>query len=332
MNPRFLAVSFLLVLLALLPGCMPRSFTVSLDAERRELVEQPIIGGDQHAPAKVAMIDLTGIIADRGSPTVFGPGDNPVDEFLRRLHKAEQDSTVKAILVRINSPGGTVTASDVLYTELRRVSQAGKPVVASMGEMAASGGYYVATAADLIVAHPTTITGSIGVIVPTFNVSEGLDKLGIQGRAVVSGDNKNMADPFEPAEEQHYAILQSMVDEFYQRFRALVVERRPNHDPSRLDALTDGRVFTGAEAVRAGMADELGDYRTAFEAAKKLAAIQKASLVKYGYREQRTTTAYASAEAQPTPALANVNARFVDLPANSLTTLRAGTAYYIWLP
>ncbi len=327
-----LLVSALLAASLTLTACMPRSFTVSLDAQQRELLEQHVIGGDEHAPAKVAIIDLTGIIADRGATTIFGSGSNPVDEFLLRLHEAEQDSTVKAIIVRVNSPGGTVTASDILYTEVRRVSQSGKPVVTSMGEIAASGGYYVALAADHLVAHPTTITGSIGVIIPTFNFAQGLDKLGIKGRAVVSGHNKNLADPFEPIDEQHYDILQSMVDEFYQRFRGTVVERRPGHDPARLDSLTDGRVFTGTQAVDAGMADELGDIRTAFAAAKRLAGVEDAALIKYGYSEQATTTAYARAQSPQSPALANVNARFIDLPANSLTTLRAGTAYYIWMP
>lgn len=316
----------------LLPGCMPRSFTVSLDADRRELYEQQIIGGDTHAIAKVAMIDLTGIIADRGRPTIFGAGDNPVDEFLIRLNKAEQDSMVKAIVVRINSPGGTVTASDVLYTELRRASESGKPVVISMGEVAASGGYFVALAGDHLVAHPTAITGSIGVIIPTFNLSEGMSKIGIKGRAVVSGYNKNIADPFEPMNENHYAILQGMVDEFYSHFRELVVTRRPGHDPARLSTLTDGRVFTGLEAVDAGLADELGDIRTAFEAAKRLAGIERAKLVKYGYSQRGISTPYASAESPTPAAIGNVEARLIDLPSTSLSSLQAGTAYYIWLP
>jgi protease IV len=319
-------------LLLPLSGCMPSSFTVSLDADRRELYEQQVIGGDTTAGAKVAMIDLTGIIADRGRPTLFGAGANPVDEFLTRLHKAEHDSSVKAILVRINSPGGTVTASDVLYNELRRISEAGKPVVTSMGEIAASGGYYVAIAGDHVVAHPTAITGSIGVIIPTFNVSEGLDKIGISGRAVVSGNNKNLADPFEPMEEEHYQILQGMVDEFYQRFQQLVVLRRPNHAPSRLADMTDGRVFTGAEAVQAGLADELGDVRTAFLAAKKLSGVDKAKLVKYGYSERSLTTAYAAVESPVAAGIGNTQASLIQLPENSLTTLQPGTAYYIWLP
>ncbi|MCW5776814.1 MAG: signal peptide peptidase SppA [Phycisphaeraceae bacterium] len=332
----------LLACLLALVGCSPLSFTVSLDGSGGRLNEQTALTDPGSPAPKVALIDLTGLIADRPRFSLLGRGENPVDEFLLRLDRAAADPAVRAVVVRINSPGGSVTASDVLHAELRRFAdETGKPVVASLGEVAASGGYYVALAADEIVAHPTAITGSIGVIIPTVNVSQGLAKIGIHSRSVTSGPNKDLANPLEPPREQHYAILQGMVDEFYERFRALVVERRPALDASRLDAMTDGRIFSGREAVAAGLADTEGDVRDAFDAAKRLAGLDRARLVKYGYARKGTpATAYSLADAPPSPASApaptgerpGVSLVQLNLGAGLAAEVEPGRPYYLWLP
>lgn len=338
-TPRMLRLLVTLIGLFALVGCAPLSFTVSLDGSGGRLNEHTALADPGSPAAKVALIDLTGVIADRPRFSLLGRGENPVDEFLLRLDRAAADAAVRAVVVRINSPGGSVTASDILHDELRRFAdETGKPVVASLGEVAASGGYYVALAADEIVAHPTAITGSIGVIIPTVNVSQGLAKIGIHSRSVTSGPNKDLANPLEPPREPHYAILQGMVDEFYGRFRSLVVERRTGLDASRLDAMTDGRIFSGTDAVAAGLADSEGGVRDAFDAAKRLAGIDRARLVKYGYARNGTpATAYSLVDAPPSsPARPDdgpsVSLVQLNLGAGLAAEVEPGRPYYLWLP
>jgi protease-4 len=329
----------------LLGGCMPSSLTFNFGPADQRLRETTVI--DESATPKVALIDVRGLIVDgpQESGGLFGGGPNPVDELVARLEKAEKDGDVKAVILRINSPGGSVSASDMMFREVRRFAEkTHKPVVASLGEVAASGGYYLALSADEIIAQPTTITASIGVIIPTLNFSEGLKKIGIVSRAVKSGVNKDLASPLEPVREGQYAVLQTLVDEFYGRFKGLVVERRGSAggapagvarrelDRSRLDELTDGRVVTGVEAVKAGLADREGDVRDAFERAKTLAGLRLAQLVKYHTNDSpRPRTAYALEQAQArgldSQPKTEVNLLNIDLGPGRLPP---GNAYYLW--
>jgi protease-4 len=283
--------------LAALTGCNPSvdvnvGFTPSGPLRENTILTE---AADRAASAKVALIDLRGLIADANTPGLLGEGPNPVDEVVRRLARAADDASVKAVVLRISSPGGTVTGSDILYAEVRRFrATTGKPVVVSMGEVAASGGYYVALAGDWVLAQPTTLTGSIGVIIPTINASEGLGRIGVYSRAVKSGVNKDLANPLEPAREGQYAVLQQVVDEMYVRFRSLVVERRPALDPARLDEATDGRIVTGQRALDLGLVDALGGVREAFDEARRLAGVERARLVKYSsLREPGERSPYA---------------------------------------
>jgi protease-4 len=262
-----------------------------------------------------------------------------VDELTARLRKAEEDSTVKAVVLRIDSPGGTVAASDMMYREVRGFAQrTGRPVVACLGEIAASGGYYLALSADRIVAEPTSITGSIGVIIPTVNVSEGLNRIGIRSRSITSRPNKDLANPLEPMREEHYAVLQALVDEYFDRFRGLVVERRGASrgegaralDMDRLDMLTDGRVMTGTKAAEAGLADQTGGVREAFETAKRLAGVRAAKLVKY-HREDADPPRSAYAQSGAGPPRSEINFLQLRLDSGALGVQSAG-AYYLWLP
>lgn len=316
---------------ACLVACSPVTFSVTLGEGDRPLRESAVLA-EGEGPSKVAMIEVQGLIADARVPGLLSAGANPVDEVVARLRRAESDASVKAVLLRINSPGGTVTGSDVLYRELREFrKRSGKPIVVSMSEIAASGGYYTALAADRIVANPTTITGSIGVIIPTFNFSNGMSRLGIVARSIKSGENKDLANPFEPMREGQYAVLQTMVDEFYARFRALVVARRPMLKPEDVATATDGRVFSGEHAQRIGLVDELGGIPEAFAAAKRLAGVERARLVQYTPEgAPRPRTAYAESPENPT---ASVNLLQLNV-GSGLSTMQFNTSgvYYIWIP
>src|SRR5690349_19329184 len=161
---RHLVLCFAAVLLA---GCTPVTFSFTFGEEARFLSETTVAQDEAPGKDKIAIIDVRGLISDRTSEGLFATRPNPVDALTARLEKAEKDPFVRAVILRINSPGGGVTASDMMYREVRRFRErSGKPVVASLGEVAASGGYYLALAADQIIAEPTSITGSVGVIIP----------------------------------------------------------------------------------------------------------------------------------------------------------------------
>ena len=345
MSHRTRAVACIILALPvvlLFAGCSGASVTFAFGPSDQSL--KPVtVARDataSNASPAVAQIDLTGLIADRQSFDLLGGGTNPVNEFVVRLARAGEDPAVRAVVLRSNSPGGTVAAADTLYDELVRFRESsGKPVVISLGEVAASGGYYTALAADEIVAQPSTLTGSIGVIIPTVNVSSGLTRLGIDARSITSGPNKDLANPLEPRRAEHDAILQDIVAQFYAAFKAKVTAHRTGVSPARLDALTDGRILTGADAHEAGLVDHVGDVRFAFERAKSLAGLSDARLIKYLYEDSnRPRSPYSPTAAAPTntPAASNVNVNTglqfsLDNPLATLGPLQP-TPHYLWLP
>ncbi len=318
-----LALAFLL-----LTGCTPYRLVIDVTSPTERLVETTV-----HSDAKgwgshkIALIDLSGVIADRDTSTLLAAGGNPVSSLFERLRKAEHDDRVKAIVLRVNSPGGTVAASETIYLELRRFRErSGKPIVVQMGELAASGGYYISLAGDKLIAQPTTVTGSIGVLIQLVNVSGTMRLLGVHAEAVVSGPNKTMGSPFEPEEEQHRELFQGIVDEFYTSFRGLVAERRGLSEEV-LNEMADGRIMTGAQAQRVGLVDETGTLLDAFAAAKKLAGIDRAKLVKYHRPSQRVASAYDATSSAPAETEVNVLQVKLD-------SLLGGTSgfYYLWAP
>lgn len=319
-----------------LSACAPTSVTFNFGADDGKLKATRVIEEPGAGDASIALIDVRGLIVDAPERGLWASYSSPVDDLVARLNHAEHDPSVKAVILRINSPGGTVSASDTMYREVRRFAETSKkPVVASLGEVAASGGYYLALSADTIIAQPTCITGSIGVIMPTMNFSEGLGKLGITARSIKSGANKDLANPFEPMRESQYVVLQGMVDEFYTRFRGLVVSRRPNLRGS-IDDLTDGRVVTGARAVEAGLADSEGNMTEAFDAAKRLAGITAANLIKLHARNAPAPrSAYSVADIEP-PSASGAEAggaqfNLLNVDMHGIGPLRGG-AYYLWMP
>jgi protease-4 len=230
---------------------------------------------------KVALIDVEGMILNARSSGLLGDGDNPVSLFRERLDAAACDARVKAVVLRINSPGGAVTASDIMYQEVlafRR--ETGKPVVACMMDVAASGGYYVAVGCDRVYAHPTTVTGSIGVIMSLYNAAGLFSKVGLTSEPIKSGPNKDIGNPGRPMTAEEKAILQGMVNSFYDRFVQVVVQGRGLPE-DRVRAIADGRVYVGLEAKKLGLVDEIGYLDDALQAAMDLACLKDATVVAY---------------------------------------------------
>jgi protease IV len=239
---------------------------------------------------KIALIDVEGLIVNAKESGGFlgGTSENPVSLFRERLDAAADDKHVKAVVLRINSPGGGVTASDIMYQDLCRFrKQTGKPVIACMMDVAASGGYYLSMGCDRVIAHPTTVTGSIGVIMSLYNATGLATTLGISSLPIKSGPNKDIGNPLRPMSDEERAILQGMVDSFYAQFVEVVVRGRGLPE-ERVRALADGRVYTGIDAKKLGLVDEIGYLEDAIEEAKSMACVKDAAVVAYdrcdGYR------------------------------------------------
>lgn len=233
---------------------------------------------------KIAIIYVDGLIAGgRGQVGLFTESGG-TDSLIRQLHSARDDAAVKAVVLRINSPGGTVPASQEVGEELKKLRAAGKPVVTSMGDMAASGGYWLAACTDKIYANPGTITGSLGVYMPYSNWEELYRKIGIKQEKIKSGPHKDILSPDRPLTAEERAIIQTMVDDMYNQFVETIAEGR-GITPDRVRQLADGRIYTGRQAKELGLVDELGNMYDAIDGTAALVGIQgKPEIVEYGKR------------------------------------------------
>jgi protease-4 len=290
-----------LVLALVLAGCSVVS--VDLTPRVRPLKEETVEGSGR---VKVLLVDVSGFLSDDPPPALSlgspPPRVSTLVRFREELKKAAEDDAVKAVVLRINTPGGTVTASDIMYRELdlfRRTRPV--PVIAVTMDVAASGGYYVALAADQIIAHPTTVTGSIGVILLTLNAEGLMQKIGVAPTAIKSGERKDMGSPFRTLTPEERAIFQSVIDDLHRQFVAKVIERRKLPEQTAR-GLADGRIFTAEQALSHRLIDRIGYMPDAIEAAKRAAGVDDARVIVYHRPREYRATYYAQAEVE-TPAL-----------------------------
>lgn len=236
---------------------------------------------DGTGTAKVLLLEVSGMISSQEKEG-FIPAPSMLARIKEQLTRAAQDDSIKAVVLRINTPGGTVTASDIVYHELKTFKTSRKiPIVASIMDLGTSGGYYIAAAADTVMAHPSSVTGSIGVIMLTINARGLLEKVGVEATAVTSGPRKDMGSPFRVMTAEERAIFQGLIDSFYQRFLSVVQEGRPRLQMDQIKKLADGRIYTGDQAKAAGLVDEIGYLEDAIELAKKKANLTEARVVTY---------------------------------------------------
>jgi protease-4 len=216
------------------------------------------------------------------------------------LAKAEKDEHVRALIVRINSPGGTITASDVLYHEILAFKQRKKvPVIAAVMDVGASGGYYAALAADTIVVNPTTITGSIGVVMVTLDAQGLMQKIGVAPLAIKSGPMKDAGSPFRALTGPELAVFQGIIDDMYGRFVGLIVQSR--HLPEdRVRALADGRVYTAEQALKLGLVDRIAYLEDVVTMAREAAKVDTAKVIMYHRPKEYRANIYSSAPAPAT--------------------------------
>ena len=319
--------SLLLALLIsiLLGGCSVISGDLS--PRIRPLEEETVEG---HGASKILLTDISGLLSDDAATPALSLGSPPARVPLlvrvrEELKKAQADKQVRALVVRINSPGGTVTASDIVYRELDAFRRSTKlPVVAVMMDVAASGGYYVALAADTIVAHPTTVTGSIGTIMISVNAQELLQKIGVAAQTIKSGERKDMGSPFRSLTPEERAIFQGVIDDLHRQFVAKVVERR-RLSSDVATRLADGRIYTAEQALSHGLIDRIGYMSDAIALARRAADLEEARVVVYHRPRQYRATYYAQAE----PASSSIEASLAPLA----TLAAPGPRFlYLWWP
>lgn len=224
--------------------------------------------------AKVGVIRIEGVIAgEQSGGWISTPGN--VGSLMDDLRTAQQDNEVKAVVIRINSPGGSSAATQEIVEEIERLKMSGKKVVVSMGDVAASAGYWIAAQADTVVAVPSTLTGSIGVIMQWQNYEKLFEKLGIESEVIKSGEHKDVGSPTRPLTPTEREILQSIVDDTYQQFLDDVAQKRAGKiTREKLEEIADGRVFTGRQAKEIGLVDEMGNFYDAVRLAGQLAGIE----------------------------------------------------------
>jgi len=289
--------------------------------------------GDPEAQNKIAVITVEGTLTHEDPQSLFGKTLGPVAFLRKQLAKAKEDEDVKAVIIEINSPGGTVSASDEMHHMIKQFKKdKDVPVVVFMKEVAASGGYYIAAGADRIVATHTTITGSIGVIMMMVDVSGAMDYLRIKMTPIKSGEWKDAGSPFRTMSEKEREYLQNIVNSFYNRFIKIVFDGRRMkgnwEKPEDVEPIADGRIYTAEEAKENGLIDEIGYFEKAYDAAIRLAPdVKKARVVRY-QQKPRSSLPFMFGSAAPGTGDINI----VKIDAGSLASLPPSRFLYMWQP
>jgi protease-4 len=266
-----------LIAVAALPlGCI----TINLPGGPPPPLVETVVHGE--SGDKILMLSLDGVLSGMPDTDLFGGGESPVARAREELEKAREDDAIRALLVRIDSPGGSVSASDNLYQEILRFKrERNVPVVAQLMGVAASGGYYVSMAADRVLAQPTTVTGSIGVIFGGVNLAGLMEKIGVENQTLVSGPYKDAGSMLRPMSDAERGQLQSVLDDMFERFVDVVVQGRPRLAPERVRALADGRIYSASQALEQGLVDGIGSIEDAVAAARREAGLSEARVVSY---------------------------------------------------
>lgn len=319
MRLNFLALAALL--LFLLPGCAPKVKIFA--AANTEPLKEHVLEGD--GEGKIALIHLSGFLASQPSQGVLRSTPSPVQELVSALKLAEMDEEVRGVVLAIDSPGGTTTASDIIYHEITGFKQrTSKKVVVAMLDVAASGGYYAALPADWILAHPTTVTGSVGVIFVRPKLVGLMDKVGVDVEVSKSGRDKDMGSPFRPTTPEEEALFKGIIDDFAGRFHMLVQQHR-KLSADGLSTVKTARVFTATQARSIGLIDQVGYIQDAFAKAKSLSKLGKdAQVVTYRRETYPNDNPYNTMSATDATKLSllGVDTSFIMPP-------KAGF-YYVW--
>jgi len=333
----FLSVIAIFALIGSRALNLSNNFTPDMDHEAGPQFQEATLK-DNDASEKIVVISVDGIITSHQPDQA---GNNMVDAIRAELDKAKKDKNVKAVILKVDSPGGEVMASDEIYRAIKKFEDGpnGKPVICSMGSLAASGGYYISSPCRWIVANQLTITASIGVIMESINYRGLMDKIGVEPYVFKSGKYKDMLSGMRSTNEippGEQALVQGLIDETYAQFKHVVADGRDaahkkNRDEGQPLAAdwanyADGRVVSGTEALKLGLVDQLGDFDDAVKSAEKIADIQDANLVEY--QETYDISQFFHLFGQSAEARSQVK---LDLGFDA-PKLEAGQLYFLYLP
>jgi protease-4 len=326
------AVSLLLCGIVLAQsGCVFISGGINPFGDERQEFQETVVAGEGRD--KILLLDVTDVITGQEETAVFGLAseESTVARVEEALRRAAGDDRVRAVVLRIDSPGGGVTASDAIYREILRFrEETGRPVVAELMDVATSGAYYVALAADRIMANPTTVTGSIGVILMGLNVEGLMQKLGIQDQTVKSGAHKDLLSPFRKPTAKDREIVQGVIDELHGRFVSLVRDRRPQVAAADLAELTDGRIFTASQAQAVGLIDDIGYVDEAIGKAQAASGIREARVIMYHRAGEYRENIYSRSGSAPAAAKRRT---WDELGVSLALPHRRGARFmYLWVP
>ena len=274
---------------------------------------EEIVVEEGSAVEKILLIDIDGPISNRPKKTLVGfrSDTGMVDRIREILKKAEKDKNIKGILLRVNSPGGTVTSSDIIYHEIKSFKERFKvKVYVSVIDVAASGGYYVALAGDSIMVHPTSLVGSIGVLALKLNLEGLMDKVGVEWEVVKSSKKKDFMSPFRSLTKEERELFQETIDRYYDRFVDLVVLNRDGLDVKEVRALADGRVYNARQALNNHLVDSIGYLKDLVELAKKELDQPDLKVVTYSRPREYKSNYYSSMGSTPKINLINMDLGF----------------------
>ncbi|HVW37573.1 MAG TPA: S49 family peptidase [Pirellulales bacterium] len=292
----------------------------------RRVVAMPLRSTGGSGAARIALIDVDGMLLNMDMTGFCSAGENPVSLFRERLDAAAADPCVRAVVVRINSPGGGVTATDMMWHDLEAFkARTGRPVVACLLDVATGGAYYLATAADQIVAHPTTVTGGIGVIINLYNLQDAMAQFNVVANPVKSGVNVDLGSPIRAQEPEERELLQTISDQFHARFKQIVEQARPAHDPSRMEDF-DGRIFTASQAHERKLIDSIGYLDDAIELARRMSNCPQAQVALYHRPNDPARTPYAVTPNVP------LQQTLIPLSIPGFDRSRLPTFLYLWQP
>jgi len=321
----FLFGLFLLVF----SGCTGLNVTL---LPRTEPLEEKVLEGEGRA--KVLLIDLDGVISfkEESESLLLKKGPSKVAFFREALLKAEADPDIAGVIIRINSPGGSVAASDTLYHEIISFRQKKKiPVYAHIMELCASGGYYVASAADRIIASPNAITGSIGVIAMKLNMEGLFSKIGVSEETYKSGPKKDFWTPFRPSTTEEKKMLQEIIDKLYARFLEVVyLGRQKVLTEEEVKALADGRILTAGDALDARLIDQMSYLDETIATMKKALDIENVKVVTYVRPKTFKSNIYSGYPEMPLQGPQVIN--LISINAEDLALFSGVQFMYLWNP
>lgn len=301
---------------------------MSLVLQQTGLKEKVIEGTGR---PKILLVNVSGFISERERSDRLGLIRKPslVESVKEALRKAENDRNLAGVIVKVNSPGGLVTATDILYHEIVSFKEKKKvPVYACIMSIGASGGYYISAATDEIIAHPTAITGSIGVISLKFNIEGLLDKIGVEEETYKSGDKKDLFSPFRERTPEEKEIIQAIIDSLYGRFlNAVHDQRKSTLAMDDLKKLADGRVYTADQALEAKLIDRIGYLEDAISIMKEFLGIEEARVVTYYRSGEYKGSIYSASQRSRSSVEGLISGKIDDFAP------LAGVEFmYLWIP